>query len=285
MQFSGKIFVSLAIILALMVGGNIYADTLSDEARLDPALIKGPVETVTEVLAGDLLKLQDGRTVKILGIDIPNSYAAQAKKYVGEFSGLDHSPSAQVQIFYGTAKQDRYGRILAYPFTMDGLSYAHAIVQQGHARALSAPDNRVIAAELMALDRDARGYGNGLWALPEFKVLTPEQVLDKKYWDQVQVVEGKVLYTAEVKKTIYLDFDIDWKKDFTAVIPPTARALFTAAKIKPKDLEGIRVRVRGFVENKNGPSITLTHPELLEILEPAPTAKPVKGKRTRQKKT
>jgi hypothetical protein len=44
-------------------------------------------------------------------------------------------------------------------------------------------------------------------------------------------------------------------------------ARFTAAGLEPKRLEGRRVRVRGFVEERGGPWIEATAPEQFEIAE------------------
>jgi hypothetical protein len=43
--------------------------------------------------------------------------------------------------------------------------------------------------------------------------------------------------------------------------------MFAAAGIEPKKLENRRVRVRGWVEERNGPRIEATRPEQIEIAE------------------
>ncbi len=287
MRFSKKfrqtIGVALFIITLSVFYANSYADTMNEEGLLDPRLTNGGTATLTAILPGGILQLQDGRQVKIAGIEIPPGYESKTEKYMYEFSGLNKSPAVPVRLYYDKTREDRYGRIIAFVYSNDWVGFAESIVQQGYARAHSAPDNRAVATTLIGLDREARGYGNELWARPEYAVLTPEQILDKKYWDRFQIVEGRVRDVAEIKKTFYLNFGDDWKTDFTAVIPVNARSLFTAAKIKPKDLKNILVRVRGFTQYRNGPSIELTHPELLEILESVPTSKPTPRKRKSKK--
>ena len=44
-------------------------------------------------------------------------------------------------------------------------------------------------------------------------------------------------------------------------------AAFTAAGLAPKTLENRRLRVRGWVEERNGPRIEATRPEQIEIAE------------------
>lgn len=43
--------------------------------------------------------------------------------------------------------------------------------------------------------------------------------------------------------------------------------MFAAVGIEPKKLENRRVRVRGWVEERNGPRIEATRPEQIEIAE------------------
>ena len=50
-------------------------------------------------------------------------------------------------------------------------------------------------------------------------------------------------------------------------IPKRSERMFAAAGIEPKRLENRRVRVRGWVEERNGPRIEATRPEQIEIAE------------------
>ena len=43
--------------------------------------------------------------------------------------------------------------------------------------------------------------------------------------------------------------------------------VFLAAGLDPVALESYRIRVRGWVEDENGPMIRIDHPERIEILE------------------
>jgi hypothetical protein len=65
---------------------------------------------------------------------------------------------------------------------------------------------------------------------------------------------------------IYLNFADDWRSDFTISIERKDIPAFTEAGIDPKQLAGKQVRVRGWIEWRNGPMIAATHPEQLELL-------------------
>jgi hypothetical protein len=82
-----------------------------------------------------------------------------------------------------------------------------------------------------------------------------------------EVVEGRIETVAEVRGRTYLNFGRNWRRDFTVTVAGDAAKLFNGQNEGLAGLKGRLVRVRGWIENVNGPSINLTHPEQLEILE------------------
>jgi hypothetical protein len=81
-----------------------------------------------------------------------------------------------------------------------------------------------------------------------------------------ELVEGRVLQAEETGGRVYLNFGRFWKKDMTAVIEADALRLFKAVELDPARLGGALVRVRGWIENRDGPRITVSHPEQIEVL-------------------
>jgi hypothetical protein len=71
---------------------------------------------------------------------------------------------------------------------------------------------------------------------------------------------------------IYLNFGDDWRSDFTISIDRKEIPAFAAAGIDLKVLAGKKVRVRGWIEWRNGAMIAATHPEQLELLPDAPAS-------------
>jgi micrococcal nuclease len=63
-----------------------------------------------------------------------------------------------------------------------------------------------------------------------------------------------------------LNFTRDWRRDFTVSIARKDARAFAAAGLDPKTLEGKRLRVRGWLAWRGGPSIEATHPEQIELL-------------------
>ena len=81
-----------------------------------------------------------------------------------------------------------------------------------------------------------------------------------------QLVEGVVAEVGESGGRLYLNFDKDWRKDFTILMERKDGEAFKAAGIDPKALAGKKLRVRGWVEWRNGPMIRATHAEQIELL-------------------
>ena len=82
-----------------------------------------------------------------------------------------------------------------------------------------------------------------------------------------QVVEGRVVDAAAVRGRRFLNFGADWRTDFTVTVAPADWKRFAAAGLSVQDYEGRRVRVRGWLDRINGPSIDATHPEQIEVLD------------------
>ncbi len=83
-----------------------------------------------------------------------------------------------------------------------------------------------------------------------------------------QIVEGRVEAIAEVRGAVYLNFGSDWRDDFTAGVVRGRKAAKVAnPAFDASALKGKRVRVRGWIERRNGPFIEIVHPGQIEVLD------------------
>ena len=142
-----------------------------------------------------------------------------------------------------------------------------AMVAQGLARVYSFPDNRACLDMLFAAEGRARLAGLGIWADPYYSTRSanaPGDLLARA--GQYELVEGRVLLAEQSGGRVYLNFGRFWKEDFTAVIEAPALRLFAEAGIDPLVLENALVRIRGWVDDRDGPRIEVTHPEQIEVL-------------------
>lgn len=137
--------------------------------RPAPGLPPGQDVRVREVVDGDTVVVDGGRTVRLLGVDSPETvhperevecYGPEASAYL---AGLV-PPGTRVRLVAGDEPRDRYGRALAWVHrAADGLFVNAALVRDGYARPLSVPPNDRFAGEMDLLAAGARDAGSGLW--------------------------------------------------------------------------------------------------------------------------
>ncbi len=232
----------------------------------------GGTARAVEIVDGDTLRLDDGREVRLVGLQAPKlplgrpdfptwPLAPEAKAALAELA-LDE----KLHLLYGGARMDRYGRVLAHLVRGDGEWVQGAMLARGLARTYSFADNRALVPELLERERAARAARRGIWALDWYRIRKPRET--EADIDSYQLVEGRVLAVAEQRSNSYLNFGADWRTDFTLVADSRARRLCAAEGLDLPTLEGRRLRARGWIESFNGPMIEITHPEQIEVLEP-----------------
>lgn len=237
--------------------------TLDGPPALAAGALSGGAETgrVKAVLDGDTVLLEDGRRVRLVGIQAPEE-GADAGSAAAMLADL--ALGRPVELRYGGAPTDRYRRRLAHLYREDGLWLQGELLRRGFARVYTFPDNRALAAEMLAAEAEARAARRGLWGDPRFAARSPAEA--DRLIHSFQLVEGRVVRAADVRGRIFLNFGEDWRRDFTVTIAKAARRRFDGAGFDPLALEGRRVRVRGWLRRWNGPLIEATHPEQIELL-------------------
>jgi endonuclease YncB( thermonuclease family) len=238
-------------------------------------LSEGPRGVVVSVTDGDTVILESGLVIRLIGTQAP-------KLSLGR-NGFEDWPLAEearaalealvldkpVRLHYGGEKIDRNGRALGHLFLETGPKawVQGEMVGAGMARVYSFPDNRRCISELMAQETRARAMRLGIWADPYYIVRRadrPEALLPLV--GNYELIEGRVLLADAVGGRIFLNFGRHWKEDFTAVIDRSAAAMFIDLGLDPLQLEGALVRIRGWLDENDGPRIEVTHPEQIELL-------------------
>ena len=236
----------------------------------------GPTGTVVQVTDGDTVVLDTGLVVRLIGTQAPKlpldrpGFPTWPKAEEAKLALEKMALNKPVALRYGGAEMDRYHRALAHMFVLTPTAEVwtqEAMVEAGWARVYSFPDNRFCLAELYAAEGRARAAGLGIWTDPYYSLLKADRPADiLARVGHYELIEGRVLVADESKGRIFLNFGRSWKDDFTAVIEAPALRLFTAVKRDPLLLEGALVRVRGWVDDRDGPRIDVTHPEQIEVL-------------------
>jgi len=262
------LFPLLAAILAQWAGSSSVCacDGLAD----------GPSGIVVAVPDGNTVKLDSGLAVRLIGTRAPmpagSRPGAQAEPLAAEArAGLAALVLGKtVRLGLDAEESDRYGNMEAELFLAGpaGTWVEPALLAAGLARVEPSPVNRRCIDELLAAEAPARAAGLGIWADPYYSVRNandPESLaaLAGRY----ELAEGKVVSVGATPKRDYLDFGRVWKDDVTATIGAKALRLFSASSIDPLSFRGKRVRVRGWVEDHDGPSIEVESPAQVEVVE------------------
>lgn len=232
--------------------------------------------TATRVTPAGTIILDDGSEVVLSGILLPQDRdagdgrapwppAVAAFAYLAQRVGGKSITIATS----GGGERDRYGRHVAHVFvnTPGGRAWVQgALLTAGQARADILPSRTSCLAELLAHEHSARTQKIGLWRHGPYRVRSAEKPASLvAARGTFQIIEGKIAKVSAMARMTYLNFGETWRDDFSIGIP--------AAVIKEhpewaKTLHGMTgraVRVRGWIERRNGPFITLVHPAQLEI--------------------
>jgi hypothetical protein len=232
--------------------------------------IEAAGEQVMRVEKNGALILDDGRAIHVEALLLPAGAKDKAPDYfagqaLNEMSALTHGRGVTLAV--NPPKEDRYGRLRAQVFTTDDMDDSWveaAMLRRGLARVFIEPDRRECVRELYVIEAQARAAKNGIWSHPAYAVRTPQGLAHDG--GTFQLVEGKVL-TANVKDgRAFLDFGPNWRTDFTVTISPDDLKLFHASGVDPRDYAGKTVRVRGWIEQHNGPEMEVAVPEDIEVL-------------------
>jgi endonuclease YncB( thermonuclease family) len=227
---------------------------------------EGPF-AVSEVLAGDLVRLPDGRVVRLAGIRVPAADGGQAGR--GRFAGQARAELAgllegqMVRLAPAQAAHDRYGHLVAQVERSDGLWLQGALLERGLAQVQTRPGETARTPEMLAAEQTARAARRGLWAEAAFTA--QEAAALDATTGRFRIVRGRVVRVAPTERYVYLNFGADWRADFTVRLRRgDLKGLF--AGIDVEALAGRLVEVRGVVLDAGGPLIELSHPEQMQVL-------------------
>lgn len=151
------LLVSLAglLLLSTALGGCGQSPSQAQEAL------------VARVQDGDTVLLEDGRKVRLLGIDTPelekdgrpaDFLAHKAKKALA-----DLAEGKRVRLEFDELRYDRYGRTLAYLFLPNGVNLSRELVRQGLARVYTIAPNLRYREEFVAAQQEAIRARRGIW--------------------------------------------------------------------------------------------------------------------------
>jgi len=232
--------------------------------------------TVNKILDGRTFVLDDGREVRLAAIEVAPLAGAQdranpagraAAAALGALAAGD-----QVVLRRAENGSDRYGRLLAYAYTIrdgDEFLLQRELVAEGFAR-VSTRIASPCTGPLLDREKAAREAKLGLWADPYYEVLNAETPTDAlAYRGRFALVEGKVASVRDSGPTIYVNFGRRRIGDITVTILKRNERSFAAAGLDLRSLAGRRIRVRGWIEARGGERawIEAERPEQIEMAD------------------
>jgi micrococcal nuclease len=238
----------------------------------------GPTHSVTRVMDGETVVLDDGRELRLIGALAPRALDADAETdaWPMETASADELRALvlgkSIALAFAGVRTDRYGRLQAHAFLMEGEArrwVQGALLEQGRARAYALPGHGACRDELLAAERGAREARLGLWAEAAYRARPADRPAELlRYRATYQIVEGKLVRVAQVRDTVYLNFDRDWRRGFSVSLRRHDSGLLGSSAGNPSGLEGRIVRVRGWIEERSGaPVIDISAGGLIEVLE------------------
>ncbi len=117
---------------------------------------------VARVIDGDTVELSDGRKVRYIGIDAPES---TKKTCFGEESTNKNKELVEgkkARLEKDVSDTDRYGRLLRYVYVED-IFVNEYLVREGYARSSTYPPDVKFQNQFKEAEKEARENSKGLW--------------------------------------------------------------------------------------------------------------------------
>lgn len=212
-----------------------------------PAVHIDEVATVAHIYDADTLRLEDGRRVRVLGINAPETAGKKRAAEPLAQAGLNATQAffradKQVRLSYGKQRHDRYGRLLAHVYNTKGQSLAASLLREGLAFHIVVPPNASAAECLQARERQARHAGKGVW---REKYWQARPAADLKLRDTGFLrIQGRIVKVTEAK-------DIWLELDGPVVLKIAAQDKRLFPKKQWRNWHGKMVEVNGWVVNRS----------------------------------
>ena len=220
---------------------------------------------------GDTLRLADGRSLRLIGLDTPElardgrHAEPLAETARDRLRVLLRAAGMRLDLQYDTEREDRYGRSLAHAYLPDGRNLTALLLEEGLASTLVVPPNLRWWTCYREAERRARAAGRGLWALPGHRV-HEAATLDPALRGFV-LVRGRVRERQPRRAGVRLLLDgglVVWSGRADLAYFPA-----------PERLVGQRVEVRGMLRQRGDErQIRVRHPAALAGVD---AGKPERG--------
>lgn len=181
---------------------------------------------VKTVYDGDTVVLEDGRKIRLLGVNTPEvQHRDKAADAGGEEAKnwlMTKLKDTKVRLETDVEKTDSYGRTLGYLFTESKENINVSLVAAGLAAVSIFPPNLKYVKELVNASQQAEVAKLGIWQRPEYTPIPVEQLTEAGHSGWTRIV-GKVRTVNPARKFVYLEFsdrfDVRIEKEWLSLFP------------------------------------------------------------------
>lgn len=257
--------------LAIVACASIAPHASATACALDRA---GEPVAVERALAGDAVALDDGRVVRLAGVEAPR---APLGRKAGDWpleaaarEALQAEAAGRVfELRPALASPDRRGRTLGYLGHVgeaDHAGLSAALLRRGALRVAADAAGRDCRATLAEAEAGAVASRLGLWSEPYYEVQDASDgaalaALDGRF----VVVEGRVASARMSAGRAYVNFGRRWRGALSLTLSEATLRRFGGFEALGATA-GARIRARGVVEMRGGPMIRVTEAAQIERL-------------------
>ncbi|MFZ0155732.1 thermonuclease family protein [Pseudomonas sp.] len=227
--------------------------------------------SVSQVVDGDTLRLKDGRSVRLIGINAPEigrkgktsePFAEAARQ---RLQALVKASSGEVGLVPGVESKDKYGRTLAHIYGRSGDNFEAQLLSEGLGYRVAVAPNVSLTDCQQQAERAARQLGAGVWR--QTPVIPAAQVRQSGF----ALISGKVMGIDRNRGGVWIEID----DSLVVQVPARLQRNFPASFFE--GLKGRTVEVRGWVLDRSRKGglkagqkrwlLPLTDPSMLEWVQ------------------
>ncbi|WP_025130292.1 thermonuclease family protein [Pseudomonas sp. PH1b] len=196
---------------------------------------------VQRVVDGDTLRLKDGRSVRMIGLNAPElagrgrpaePFAVAARQRLEQ---LVAQSGGRLGLLPGRERRDRYGRTLAHLYGANGRNLEAQLIAEGLAYQIAVVPNVALVACQQAAENHARRARLGLWR--HSPVLKAEQIRRSGF----ALLKGRVSKVQRNRGGLWITL----QGSVVLRIAPNVQSRF--ARGLPRRLVGRQIEARGWV--------------------------------------
>jgi endonuclease YncB( thermonuclease family) len=228
-----------------------------------------PVFAVQRVVDGDTLRLSDGRSVRMIGFNAPETgkkgrtsepFADAAKR---RLQSLVDENGGKVGVIVGEEPQDHYGRTLANLYGRQGINLEAQLLVEGLGYQVAIAPNVALLDCQQSAERVARQAGLGLWKT------SPVQPVGQIANSGFAVVSGKITDVQRNGGGLWIEL----QGALVLRVAPERIGQFDVSRLKR--LKGQAIEARGWVIDRSRRGgvkagqarwmLSVTHPAMLKL--------------------